>query len=309
MGIYENLATFQGKPVVDYDPIKGIEQLQTCVYRLRLDYKAYEDGAKLTDQLALFYQDPNASQVEALIIGIFSYYDDASNDSIEVIVSSLSQASPRLPRLKALFIGDITSEENEISWIQQGDVSPILEAYPQLEYFRVRGGNDLSLGKLVHTHLKTLIVETGGLPGNVIQEVSQAELPALEHLELWLGEENYGFDASIQDLEPLLHNNPFPKLKYLGLRDSQLADELAIALTNAPVLGQLDTLDLSLGTLSDKGAQALLDNPAIHRRRLLDLHHHYISKEMMEKLQQLGTQIDLSNQKKEERYRYIAVSE
>jgi hypothetical protein len=305
MGIYENLATFQGKPVVDYDPTKGIEQPHTCVYRLRTNYENYKNGGQLTDQLTLFYQDPHASQVEALIIGAFGY--DAS---VEPIVSSLSQASALLPRLKALFIGDITAEENEISWIQQGDVSPVLEAYPQLEYFRVRGGNDLSLGKLVHENLKTLIVEAGGLPLNVIQEVSEAKLPALEHLELWLGEENYGFDASIQDLEPLLQNNRFPKLKYLGLRDSELTDEVAIALTNAPVLNQLDTLDLSLGTLSDKGAQALLDNPAIQKLRLLDLHHHYISKEMMEKLRQLGIKVDLSAQNKEGKgNRYIAVSE
>jgi hypothetical protein len=310
MTISANLENFQGKPIIDFDPQKGIEQPDTYVYRLRIDYETYENGGKLTDLLTPFYQDPHASQVEALIIGTFGY-DYDSKEPIESIVSSLSQATAMLPRLKALFIGDITYEEYEISWIEQGNVSPILEAYPQLEYFRIRGGKGLSLGKLVHENLKTLIVEAGGLPLNVIQEVSQAHLPALGHLELWLGSDNYGFDASIQDFESLLQSKQFPRLKYLGLRDSEIADELAMALHNAPILNLLETLDLSLGTLGDKGAQALLDNPAIRKLRLLDLHHHFISDELVSRLQQLGIQVDVSDkmEEEEEGYRYIAVSE
>jgi hypothetical protein len=75
------------------------------------------------------------------------------------IVDSLAAARHRLPGLKALFFGDITSGENKISWIGQGDVGPVLAAYPGLEYFGVRGGN--GLGKLDHPNSKTLVVETG----------------------------------------------------------------------------------------------------------------------------------------------------
>ena len=70
--------------------------------------------------------------------------------SREVVADLLVDAKDRLNRLKGLFIGDITYEECEISWIIQSDVSPVLTAYPELELFRVRGGQDLSLGQLDH---------------------------------------------------------------------------------------------------------------------------------------------------------------
>jgi hypothetical protein len=53
-----------------------------------------------------------------------------------------------LTNLRAIFLGDITYEENEISWIEQSDVSPLLRAYPALEVSRVRGGNSLEFSKI-----------------------------------------------------------------------------------------------------------------------------------------------------------------
>src|SRR5262249_56131328 len=123
------------------------------------------------------------------------------------------------------------------------------EAYRGLEEFRVRGGNNLSLGTLRHKNLKKLVIETGGLPVSVLREVCAAKLPALEHLELWLGEENYGWDGTVNDLKPLLSGKLFPKLRYLGLRDSIIADEVATAVARAPVLKKIRVLDLSLGNL------------------------------------------------------------
>ena len=55
------------------------------------------------------------------------------------------EAADRLTGLTALFLGEMTCEENEISWIQQGDVTPLLRAFPRLEVLRVRGGEGLEL--------------------------------------------------------------------------------------------------------------------------------------------------------------------
>jgi hypothetical protein len=106
-------------------------------------------------------------------------------------------ARDHLPNLTAIFLGDIIIEENEISWINQSDVSPLFTAYPALEHFRVRGGNGLIVGSIRHERLKSLIIESGGLPAQVVRDVAAATLPALEHLELWLGTEEYGGDAPI----------------------------------------------------------------------------------------------------------------
>ena len=102
----------------------------------------------------------------------------------EAVVAALVAAREKLPKLRVLFMGDIISEENEVSWIEQTDVSPLLEAYPELEYFGVRGGNGLRLGDIRHEHLRSLVIEAGGLAREVVLDVLRADLPSLEHLEL-----------------------------------------------------------------------------------------------------------------------------
>ena len=82
------------------------------------------------------------------------------------------------------------------------------------------------------------------------------ELAGIEHLELYLGTDDYGWDGSIDDVLPLLADDRFPRLKYLGLRDSEIADGVAQAVAKSPLLEKLDVLDLSLGTLGDEGAAA-----------------------------------------------------
>jgi len=147
-----------------------------------------------------------------------------------------------------------------------------------------------------------------------LRAVLQSEFPALEHLELYLGEENYGFDFAVADLEPLLSGIVFPNLRSLGLRDSEIADDIATAIANAPILSRLRVLDLSLGTLSDVGARALLGSPGLRKLQKLDLHHHYISPELVSQLKKLGPEVDASDPKEAdedggEEYRYVAVGE
>lgn len=305
MTIAQHAERFAGKPVRDYSPSRGIDNPTGVAYRFRQEYDA-DDEATVEKLLEAFLADPRAEQAQAIVIGPWSEEPESSKD----VVEQLANAAGKLPNLRGLFLGDITYEELEISWIEQCDVSPLLKAFPRLEYFRVRGGQDLSLGEPKHDHLRSLIVEAGGLPKTVVQQVAAARLPELEHLELWLGTEEYGGDATVEDLRPILDGGLFPKLRYLGLRDSAIADAIAQAVALAPVLRQVRVLDLSLGTLGDVGAQALLASPAIARLEKLDLHHHFISKELMKRLSDLGIDIDLSDkQSDEDDYRFVAVSE
>jgi hypothetical protein len=216
--------------------------------------------------------------------------------------------------VRSLFLGDIIAEEAEISWIQQTDISPLFDAFPALEYLTVRGGNGLRLGSLRHDRLISLVVQSGGLPVEVVREVCSAQLPNLEHLELWLGSDNYGGNATVEDLGPILSGQLFPKLQSLGLRDSEIADEIATAVASAPVLERIRVLDLSLGTLGDAGAVALLSSPAVAKLEKLDIHHHYCSEDIVARLQALGITVDASEPQQEdaydgETYRYAAVTE
>ena len=299
-----HLQTFLNKPVQDFLPPTVIDP-EKYVYRLRVDYD--DEGVTITDLLEAFVRDPQAGKVKELIIGQFNA--DSSESSFEV-VDKLVALKSELPGLKALFIGDMTSEECEISWINQSDIAPVLQAFPALEHLQIRGGEGLSFSSLQHDQLTTLIIETGGLPPTVIDQVNAARLPNLQKLELWLGSDNYGFDSQVEDFAPLLSGTLFPKLTHLGIMDSEIQDDIAIAAAQAPVVNQLKVLDLSMGVLTDKGAAALRDSAAIRNLQHLNLRYHYLSEGMMEQLKALGISINLEDKMEEDGDdRYIEVAE
>jgi hypothetical protein len=306
--ISENLTTFAGRKVVDWDPKKGIGDPSRVAPRISVDWDD-EEGGILT-KLSELLDDPAPERLEALVIGAF--HGDDSGASSAPLVEALAAARDKLKSLRYLFLGDITYEQNEMSWIVQSDVSPLFEAYPNLEHFTVRGSIDLSLGSPRHEKLRELVVQSGGLPPAIIHEIAAAQLPALEHLELWLGDPGYGGDATIEDLAPILKGDQWPRLKYLGLKTSHIQDEVAAAVAIAPVTSRLEVLDLSMGTLGDAGATALLGSAAVARLKKLDIHHHYVSDELVEALCGLGIVVDSSDEQEPgapEDDRYVEVSE
>ncbi|WP_433341659.1 STM4015 family protein [Micromonospora sp. CA-111912] len=257
------------------------------------------------------FVDRAGENVEALVIGSWGYA--AFN---EAPIAQLCEAAPRLPHLKALFLGDIVAEECEISWMRVGDVSPLLTAYPGLEVLRVRGGEDFRFSPVRHERLRRLEVQSGGLRPAFVRAVLDSELPALDELELWLGTPDYGGETTVADLAPLLAGERFPALRRLGLCNSEIADDIAEALAAAPVVKRLEALDLSLGTLGDRGALALAGGQPLTHLAKLDLSHHYASEDTVAAVKAAlpGVWVDLSDPQEEdedegETYRYTAVSE
>src|SRR5690606_31857920 len=241
---------------------------------------------------AAFLAAPNVDQVTALLTGSYSNEMYDGEEDLSRVAEAVIAAGDRLSSLTGLFIGDIIFEECEVSWLHNGDLSPVWQAFPRLRTFGTRGCNGLSLGKIVHDQLQSLIIEGGGLPDNILHELAQSQLPELEHLELYLGDSGYGWSGTIDDVRPLLSGELFPRLKYLGLRDSEIADEIAALVCESPLLERLEVLDLSLGTLSDVGGKALLGCPAVRNLKRLDLEHNYLSDEVRAQLQQLPLEVN-----------------
>jgi hypothetical protein len=306
--IGEHLSEFAGYPVVEWD--EGLNQLESGkAYRITLDYELGEKGTSWTDLFAQLLDQPGAQELEGIVVGAWGEEYEGS-ERVAAIVEALVSARERLPKLKLIFFGDVTYEECEISWLDMNDLSPLLKAYPNLEHFGVRGSNNLTLGQIEHAKLRSIVLQSGGLPNEIVQQVINAKLPNLEHFELWLGSENYGGDSTISDLEELLEGKFFPKLSYLGLRNSEYSDEIAYAIVKAPILERIKILDLSMGTLGDKGALVLLESEAVKKLKKLDIHHHYCSDEMVARLQKLPIELDASDpQEEDDEFRYVAVSE
>ncbi|QDY79975.1 STM4015 family protein [Streptomyces qinzhouensis] len=283
----------------------------------RIAMNAYDSEGPWEDEFARFLTLVDTTEVRAFIVGV---WPEAYESSPESIVKALVDAADRFPALRSLYFGDISGEECEISWINQGAVSPLLEAFPQLEEFGVRGGQDLELKPVRHERLRSLSVETGGLDAEVVRDIAASDFPALEILDLWLGTSEYGATASLEDLEPFLTGVRLPKLRHLALHNSDMQDRIAGAVASAPVVARLEVLDLSMGTLSDEGAQALLEGQPLTHLKKLDLSHHYLTEAMEERLRTTlgaeGVELDLSDSQYEEwdqdgdwDSRYVSVGE
>jgi hypothetical protein len=306
MTIGEHATQFAGLPIVAFEG-KTLPDPRKSAILVGLGGESYEPPEPLSSLFEKFLNAKGVDQVSTLVIGTWEEMHDGGGS--EEIVKTLISAKSKLPNLKALFFGDITYEECEISWIVQTDMGPLLAAYPKLEQFRVRGGTSLSLGSLKLPALKSLIVETGGLSGTIVEQIAQSDLPELVHLELWLGDENYGADWTFEQLYPILSGKKFPKLQYLGLKDSEKADDVAIAVAQSALLQRISTLDLSMGTMGDLGGKALLTAP-LQNLKKLDLHHHYLSNAVMKEFLGLAIEVNVEEQEEEdENNRYVAVGE
>ena len=190
----------------------------------------------------------------------------------------------------------MTSEECEISWINQTDVTPLLAAFPGLEVLRVRGGDGLRLSRRCGTcALRELAVESGGLPADVVRGIADSHLPALTTWSCGSAQPSTAATSPSRTWRRCSAARGCPALRRLALRNAEIADQVAAALAGAPVVPRLETLDLSLGILSDQGAEALLlGQPLTHLRRL-DLSHHFISAELADRLRAElpGVDVDL----------------
>jgi hypothetical protein len=307
--INDHIDTFAGFPVVEFEPGDAPPDDATAIaIRLSAEFEETEEFQAKWD--ALFATDW-IDLVPALVIGDWGNAYDTSLD-----IEGLAAKAGTLSSLRAVFLAELTQEESEISWIKQTDITPLLRAFPGLEVVRVRGSEGLELAAGAYPSLREFAVETGGLPVGIVHAIAGSELPALRHLELYLGTANYGGNVEVADLAPILAGANLPALTYLGLRDSEIADEVAAAVASAPIVARLRTLDLSLGILSDAGAAALLAGQPLTHLRKLDLHHHFLTAEMAERvraeLEPAGVEVDLSESELDQSSpedRFIAVSE
>lgn len=277
------------------------------IYRFGFSYDDETDPMPLFGR---FLASPGVGNVVAIVCGMPGESDVSTDGFLDL----LEAHHGTLTALRGLFIGDIVQEENEMSWINQGDISRMLRCFPQLEELRARGQTGLDFTPVSHPRLGKLVIETGGMPKQVLHGIAASEFPELTHLELWLGTDEYGWDGGLEDILPLLDPALFPKLKHLALGNSDLQNEIAAAVADAPILDRLETLDLSLGVMTDAGAAPLLNSPRVRKLKKLNLHRNYLSAATAAAFKTLGIEVDVDGQEQpdmwdDEPHYYVAVGE
>jgi hypothetical protein len=305
MTFNDQVESFAGLPVVQFgaddDDVPDVADPAGVAWRLEVDWEDGPDefAARLDGLISAV-----GPAVTTLVVGMWGSVADHPAP-----IDLIGARAGDLPNLRALFLGDITYEESEVSWITPSDPTGVLAFFPNLTHLRSRGSSTFT--PLVNPPLETLVLESGGLPGTTVRAVGASDLPALTHLELWLGSESYGGDSTVEDLAEILGGARLPALRYLGLRNGENADAMAAAVASAPVVARLEELDLSKGTLGDDGARALLAGQPLSHLRRLTLNHHYLSKEMMARVvaELPGVEVDLDDRQEDDGSRFVDVSE
>jgi hypothetical protein len=307
MTFHSHAETFAGLPVTEFPAPAVSGPVSWRVSYHDEDVETEETPSEGFRDVFETFVATHGATAESLVIGPWGYAAFAPAP-----LGQLSDSAERLPRLRSLFLGDITFDECEISWMKVGDVSPLVTAFPRLETLQVRGGEDFRFSPVASDSLRRLVVQSGGLPAAFTAAVLASRFPNLTDLELWLGTPDYGGDTGLADLRPLLDGTVFPQLRRLGLRNAEIADELAAALAHAPVVARLESLDLSMGVLGDRGAAALLAGQPLTHLRELNLAHHYMSEETTAAVVAAlpEVRVDVSDPQDEANDdRYVAVSE
>lgn len=205
--------------------------------------------AQLADFLAL----PSARFVQKLWLGPTAHEDELMLDEL---AAPIEEAAP--PCLRDLFLGE-TSD-----WDISGCHTrmPRSASLPQLRTLTLRGGHVTLDESIDLPRLREFVVQSGSLGTDALAAIATARWPELEHLEIWFGDPNYGASGGVADIAAILDGKGLGKLRSLGLRNCAFADELAEVLPGARILPQLETLDLSMGNLSDRGVATMLGQAA-----------------------------------------------
>ena len=262
--------------------------------RYEVTYDMFEDkGYDLEWMCDKILNDKRRPEIKYITIGEWpEAFDCDCQDVIDMFVNN----ADKFAHLESLFIGDMDYEQCEASWIQQGNYSKLWAALPNLKTLKIKGSTELVLGKAEHENLREIEIICGGLGTDAIESIAGGHLPNLESLVLWLGVDNYGWDGSIEDLKPLVNKAKFPKLKTLGLVNSEIQDEIVELVLGSDILPQLEVLRLCYGNLTDKGGQLLLDaaDKLAHLKKL-DMEYHYLSEDMVKKLKKLPCPVGLGD--------------
>jgi uncharacterized protein (TIGR02996 family) len=252
----------------------------------------YSDRPPYTvrELVASLLAHPSAQVLQSLTIGALGppgLYDYTA------VVEEICRAEPAA--LRELFIADFDPEHLELAVSVLGDVSCLYPSLPGLERLHLRGGS-MDLGEhIALPALRELAITTTVFDYRALESLAAASFPALERLELSAG----GTPLAGEGVARLIAAGNMKALTHLGLMEAQETGELVRrVLLGSDLLRQLQVLDLSGGSLSDRDAESMLSQRhALAHLQRLDVTRNYLSERAAAALSEVCPDVRVSNQR------------
>jgi hypothetical protein len=229
------------------------------IHRAHLSNVEHEVQSELAlaELLELVFCHPSARYLHELVIGIDGDPSDGLRDAPIAMIAAMAPMT-----LRSLVLGEFDyPTETAISWYRYGDLALLWPSLARLCRLVVQGAG-MQLGEIMLPDLEHAEFRTGGLPWAAARAIAEAHWPKIRSLDVWFGDHDYGGDATIDDVQPLLARTDLVHLTRLGLMNAAFTDEICAALVDAPIINHLAELDLAMGTMTDEGAGHLVNAAA-----------------------------------------------
>lgn len=207
------------------------------------------------------FSSPLCAALEELKIGILEWEDSQQN-----VVLAEAGKHAWAKDLRSLRLGEVGGADVDMDHHSVGDVGKaITKSFPNLESLYIRSGGDygsnspFGLAGLDLPKLKELTIETCAMSRKRMKALTAAKLPSLERLVVWFGARERGANATLADVMPVWDGKLFPRLRHLGLCNTELVLDFIRLLPQGKIAKQLVSLDLSKGTLGDDGIPELAE--------------------------------------------------
>jgi len=236
------------------------------------------------------FVSPLCAVLQRLRIGMLRW--EHNYEDVPAVIAEAGRY-PWASELPELHVGDIDDNIDMAHHTVGAIGQAISRAFPKLEWLTVKSSEQdyrevatFSVANLALPRLRELVIETCSMSKQRVAEVLAAKLPKLERLELWFGDAEYGADATLAELGELLNGRVFPDVRQLGLRNAMFTDQLVRALPGSAIAARLESLDVSMGTLTNDAALELAANaPAFPALETLDVDDNFLSPDVIERVQ------------------------
>ena len=230
--------------------------------------------------------------LQRLTLGMVNF--DGGN-FYEYAIKALAE-HPR-PTLTTLVIGDFTRDQSELNWATLGGLHALWPQVPNLRELTLRGGSMKRLGPISLPKLERFTTITGGLDAESLEHIARAAWPELHMLSLQIGLGHQGAATNVRAVEPLLAGTTAPKLTSLGILNCGFTDELIDRLVESPLVAQLTALDLSMGTLGERGVEVLCQHADRFAHLVLQIDDNYVTADGCAALRQVFKEVHVGTQR------------